>query len=43
MNSTCKVKKFREAERILILTDGTVIPLDDLIALEGEEFAAYDL
>ena len=40
---TGTVKKFREAERILILTDGTVIPLDDLIALEGEEFAAYDL
>lgn len=40
---TGTVKKFREAERILILTDGTVIPLDDLIALDGEEFAAYDL
>ena len=40
---TGTVKKFREAERILILTDGTVIPLDDLIALEGEEFAAYGL
>ena len=40
---TGTVKKFREAERILILTDGTVIPLDDLIALDGEEFAAYGL
>ena len=40
---TGTVKKFREAERILTLTDGTVIPLDDLIALDGEEFAAYDL
>ena len=43
VNRTGTVKKFREAERILILTDGTVIPLDDLIALDGEEFAAYDL
>lgn len=40
---TGTVKKLYETERILILTDGTVIPLDDLIALEGEEFAAYDL
>lgn len=40
---TGTVKKFREAERLLILTDGTVIPLDDLIALDGEEFVAYDL
>ena len=40
---TGTVKKLYETERILILTDGTVIPLDDLIALDGEEFAAYDL
>lgn len=40
---TGTVKKLYETERILILTDGTVIPLDDLIALEGEEFAAYGL
>lgn len=40
---TGTVKKISEVERILILTDGTVIPLDDLIALEGEEFAAYGL
>ena len=43
VNRTGTVKKFREAERLLTLTDGTVIPLDDLIALDGEEFAAYDL
>lgn len=40
---TGTVKKLYETERLLILTDGTVIPLDDLIALEGEEFAAYGL
>ncbi len=40
---TGTVKKLYETERLLTLTDGTVIPLDDLIALEGEEFAAYGL
>lgn len=40
---TGTVKKLYETERLLTLTDGTVIPLDDLIALDGEEFAAYDL
>lgn len=40
---TGMVKKLYETERFLTLTDGTVIPLDDLIALDGEEFAAYDL
>ena len=39
---TGTVKKLYETERLLTLTDGTVIPLDDLIALDGEEFAAYD-
>ena len=40
---TGTVKKLYETERLLTVTDGTVIPLDDLIALDGEEFAAYDL
>lgn len=40
---TGTMKKLYETERLLTLTDGTVIPLDDLIALDGEEFAAYDL
>ena len=40
---TGTVKKISEAERLLTLTDGTIIPLNDLIALEGEEFAAYGL
>lgn len=40
---TGTVKKISEVERLLTLTDGTVIPLDDLIALDGEEFAAYGL
>lgn len=40
---TGTVKKLYETERLLTLTDGTIIPLDDLIALDGEEFAAYDL
>lgn len=43
VNRTGTVKKISEVERLLTLTDGTVIPLDDLIALDGEEFAAYDL
>ena len=43
VNRTGTVKKLYETERLLTLTDGTVIPLDDLIALDGEEFAAYDL
>ena len=43
MTRTGTVKKLYETERLLTLTDGTVIPLDDLIALDGEEFAAYDL
>ena len=33
------VKKICDYERRLILTDGTVIPLDSLIALEGDLFA----
>ena len=33
---TGTVKKLYETERLLTLTDGTVIPLDDLIALDGE-------
>ncbi len=40
---TGTVKKILLSERRLLLTDGTVIPLDGLIALDGEPFAAYGL
>ena len=40
---TGTVKKILLSERRLLLTDGTVIPLDGLIALDGEPFAAHGL
>lgn len=40
---TGTVRKICVAERRLILTDGAVIPLDGLIALDGEPFAAHGL
>ena len=35
---TGQLKKFRELERILLLTDGTEIPLEDVVALESDIF-----
>ena len=40
---TGTVKKILLSERRLLLTDGTVIPLDGLIALDGKPFAAHGL
>lgn len=40
---TGTVKKILLSERRLLLTDETVIPLDGLIALDGEPFAAHGL
>ena len=38
LTATGRLKKFRELERILILTDGTEIPLEDVVALESGIF-----
>ena len=35
---TGRLKKFRELERLLILADGTEIPLEDVVALESGIF-----
>ena len=36
--TTGRLKKLRELERILVLTDGTEIPLEDVVALESDIF-----
>ena len=36
--TTGRLKKFRELERILLLTDGTEIPLQDVVSLESDIF-----
>ena len=38
LTTTGRLKKFRELERILLLTDGTEIPLQDVVALESDIF-----
>ena len=38
LTATGRLKKFWELERILILTDGTEIPLKDVVALESGIF-----
>ena len=38
LTATGRLKKFRELERILILTDGTEIPLEDVVTLESDIF-----
>ena len=38
LTATGRLKKLRELERILILTDGTEIPLKDVVALESGIF-----
>ena len=43
MTVTDRVRKIRVWERELLLTDGTVIPLDAISALEGDAFAPPDL
>ena len=38
LTATGRLKKFRELERILLLTDGTEIHLEDVVALESGIF-----
>ena len=38
LTTTGRLKKFRELERILLLTDGTEIPLQNVVALESDIF-----
>ena len=38
LTATGRLKKFRELERILLLTDGTEIPLQNVVALESGIF-----
>ena len=33
-----RLRKFRELERVLVLADGTEIPLEDVVALESDIF-----
>ena len=38
LTATGRLKKFRELERLLVLADGTEIPLEDVVALESGIF-----
>lgn len=38
ITSSGRVKKVQEYERIIVMTDGTEIPLDEVISIEGEIF-----
>ena len=38
LTTTGRLKKLRELERILVLTDETEIPLEDVVALESDIF-----
>jgi hypothetical protein len=38
LTTTGRLNKLRELERILVLTDGTEIPLEDVVALESDIF-----
>ena len=38
LTTTGRLKKLRELERILVLTDGTEIPLEDVVTLESDIF-----
>ena len=38
LTATGRLKKFRELERLLVLADGTEIPLEDVVALESDIF-----
>ena len=38
LTTTGRLKKFRELERILLLTDGTEITLQDVVSLESDIF-----
>ena len=38
LTATGRLKKFRELERLLVLADGTEIPMEDVVALESGIF-----
>lgn len=38
MTTTGRLKKIDEYERMLVITDGSVIPLDDVLELQSELF-----
>ena len=38
LTTTGRLKKLRELERSLVLTDGTEIPLEDVVTLESDIF-----
>ena len=38
LTTTSRLKKLRELERLLLLADGTEIPLEDVVALESDIF-----
>ena len=38
LTTTGRLKKLRELERLLLLADGTEIPLEDVVALESDIF-----
>lgn len=38
MTKSGKLKKIDEFERVMLLTDGTKIPLDDVVEIESELF-----
>ncbi len=37
------VKKIDEYERVIIMTDGTSIPIDEIISIDGEIFETIDI
>ena len=41
LTTTGRLRKFRELERILVLADGTEIPLEDVVALESGIFQTF--
>lgn len=38
VTAACTVKKIDEHERIVVMTDGTVIPIDEIISIDGQIF-----
>ena len=41
LTATGRLKKLRELERLLVLADGTEIPLEDVVALESGIFQTF--
>lgn len=38
VTAICSVKKIDEHERVIVMTDGTLIPIDEIINIEGKIF-----